>query len=60
MATQTGAGHKARDGVMTRFLDVVERVGNRIPHSVTVAYGLTARTITSWADLPAFMAKGIV
>lgn len=32
MATQTGAGHKARDGVMTRFLDVVERVGNRIPH----------------------------
>lgn len=53
MATQTDAGDRTRGGVMTRFLDVVERVGNRIriPHPFWLFVGLALLVVVLSAVL---------
>lgn len=51
MATQTGAGDRTQGGAMTRFLDVVERVGNRIPHPFWLFVGLALLVVALSAVL---------
>lgn len=51
MATQTNAGGDQQGGVVTRFLDVVERVGNRIPHPFWLFVGLALLVVVLSAVL---------
>ncbi|QFG67955.1 AbgT family transporter [Ornithinimicrobium pratense] len=51
MATQTSAGGHPQGGAVTRFLDVVERVGNRIPHPFWLFVGLALLVVVLSAVL---------
>jgi len=50
---QTAPNDAAPRGVMQRFLDVVERVGNKVPHPVLLFVGLTAAVVVVSALLAA-------